>query len=207
MKITKNKLFIVCIIFFIVIFLFYILLQTRKCYVFYDINGVSKSYFTDSQLKELDKSNAILALAIGNVMYIKRNDVSFYIFSLKDFDAFKLHSIKVNYDEKEKIFNYNLLYDMNFENPNFEQKISYKVNNNIISGYKKSVIPPFMNFKYCWIDFYDLFKWKHNKIGNEFAVKLTVEYSLDSQEFRQELNYKVKCEESYPANLLQGLFR
>ena len=200
-KILKIRYFVILL----VILCSYMFLRTRKCYNFYDINGDTKTYFTVSQLKDLDKTDSILALAIGNAMYRKNNDVSFFIFSHQDNKSFKVNSIRVIYDGKEKEFSYNTLYNLNFENLNFKQKVSYNAGDKVFNGYKIAIIPPFMNFQYCWINFYDLFKWKYNKIGCEFDVKLIVNYALDNQQFIQELNYKVKCEESYPVNLLQGL--
>lgn len=202
----KHLLKVRYIIILTLLIIAYLLLRPRKCYDFYDINGDSTTYFTLPQLRELDKTDSILALAVGHVMYLKRNSISFFIFSLKDFNTFELKNITVMYDGKERTYDYNIVYDMNFENPNFEQIISYNVDNRIVHGYKKTIIPPFMNFKYCWINFYDLFKWKHNRIGNEFDVKLIVNYGLDNRQYNQELNYKVRCEKSYPDNLLKTIF-
>lgn len=202
-KMKKTK-YIVLLLLTIV---FYILLRTWKCYTLYDINGDSETYFENIHPENFDIPTPKIALHFGNVMYIKSNSTWFYIFSLNDFKTFKINSIKVIYDGKEKIFKYNISYNLDFENPNLHQKTPYMVGNNIIYGYKKTIIPPFMNFKYCWINFYDLFKWKHKKIGTEFDIRLIVDYSLDNEAFSQELNYKVKCEESYPVNLLQVILQ
>lgn len=194
-------------IFIVIIFIcIYMLLGIRRCYIFNDINGDSTSFFTVPQLKELDKTDSILALSIVNVMNRKSNEIAFFVFSPNDFNTLKINTINVIYDGRKKTFDYNIVYNMNFDNPNFEQIVSYNIDDIIIQGYKKMVIPGFMNFEPCWINFYDLFKWKHHRIGNEFEVKLIVNYGLDNRQYNQELNYKVRCEKSYPDNLLEIIF-
>ena len=182
------------------------LLRIQRCYIFNDINGDSTSFFTVPQLKELDKIDSILALAIVNVMNRKSNEIAFFVFSPNDFNTLQINSISVIYDGRKKTFDYNIIYNMDFDNPNFEQIVSYNIDNTIIQGYKKRVVPGFMNFEPCWINFYDLFKWKHHRIGDKFEVKLIVNYGLDNRQYNQELNYKVRCEKSYPDNLLKSIF-
>ncbi len=195
------------IILIIICVVCFILFRTRKVYEFCDTKGSSTTYFTDEQLKGLDKSDSILAIVPCDVMYIKRNSLSFDIFSLNDFKTFKIKTIKVVYDGREKIFKRNISYDLDFENPNFIETVQYNVEGKIINGYKKTIFAPFMNFKYCWVNFYDLFKWTHPKIGSEFPVKMVAEYSLDNREYVQEMEYIVKCEESYPSHLYKLFLR
>jgi len=190
-------------IFIVIIFIcIYMLLRIQRCY----INGDSTNFFTVPQLKELDKIDSILALAIVNVMNRKSNEIAFFVFSPNDFNTLQINSISVIYDGRKKTFDYNIVYNMDFDNPNFEQIVSYNIDNTIIQGYKKRVVPGFMNFEPCWINFYDLFKWKHHRIGDKFEVKLIVNYGLDNRQYNQELNYRVRCEKSYPDNLLKSIF-
>ena len=191
MKIKQKKVFIIILIILLLTLLF--CPKNKRIYIFNDINGKSTDFFTNTQLKELESRNAILALSIGESMYSKKEIVNFHVFSINNFSIFRPKSFTIIYNGKSKVIDTDIQYNVNINNPNFEREATYELYDKTIKGFEKEIYGGFENFDYCLIDFNDVFR-RGNKNNNEkFYVTINVNYYLDDIEYNQELNYLVEC--------------
>lgn len=185
----------------LMIILIYELFRVRKYYSFENNVYDQKNRFTIEQLMEMNENDAIIGLGFQDIIYLKKYRINICVFSQKNYHSLLIKDIDVIYDENKKTFNYNVLYNMNIDNPNYSEIVTYELDGKIIQGYKKYAVTYLYGENTCWINFYDIFKWKHRKIGDEFNIKLIIHYEVDGFPYTQELNYKVKCCESYPKRL------
>ena len=100
MKLTRRFIFILILLAVFLIILFFA--KNQRIYSFSDVNGEPSDFFTELQLKDLERSNAVLALSIGGILYNKKESINFHIFSKKDFSIFKPKSFVIIYDGKKK---------------------------------------------------------------------------------------------------------
>ncbi len=59
---------------------------------------------------------------------------------------------------------------------------------------------------FCWVNFYNMFKWRHGKLNDKFPVKIICQYSLDEKNYTEEIDYIVECKEAYPSRLYRVFF-
>lgn len=192
------------IIIFTLVLILYILFHTRKQYVIHN-EGISD--FPKSQLYELEQTDAVLNIGQQAVFYVKKNPISFFVFSVEDFFTLTVNDIILRYDNKEKRIKCGKSYPTNTGNPNYEKYLTLDLNEKTIEGYYKFIDPDAFFDKNCfWINFYNLFKWRHWYIGAEFPITIIINYKLDDREYSQELNYTVTCEKDYPSNWFMAFF-
>ena len=199
MKLKRKTIFITL---FVILFIFFCFIpKYQKIYVFDDINGKPADFFTEKQLKDLEKNNAIMALSIGGQLYNRKENVNFHVFSKNNFSTFTVNYFTIQYDEISAKVEKKIRYIANTNNPNFEREKTYNSQGKTIKGFEKEFYGGYENFETCWIDFYSLFKHNHRKINEKFNVTIIVSYYLDDCEYTRELNYIVECIK-IPYNLL-----
>ena len=198
--IREHKIFV-----FILIVIFYILFHIRK---FYFIHNDSIKNFPELHLNELTNTDSVLDIAQSRIAFFKNDRIKFYVFSTRKFKTLTINTIRIIYDGKEKIFDYNIKYNAELNNSDFEKKLSFEYEGKNIQGYYKFFDYDYLTNigKYCWINLYDLFKWKHGYLGAEFPVTIIVNYKLDDRKYTQELNYTITCEKDWPSTWFNSIF-
>ena len=83
---------------------------------------------------------------------------------------------------------------------------NYEVDGINYSGVEKLIFSDFNTKDFCWVNFYNMFKWRHGKLNDKFPVKIVCHYSLDEANYTEEIDYIVECKEAYPSRLYKTFF-
>ena len=191
----------------ICLFLVFSLFKQRKYYVFTCKNTISsKESFAPEQLQSLSHKDSIMDIGASNVMFLKHQSLVFTVFSKTNFRILKIKEIEILYDNKHKIIKKKNVYEPDDSNNNMVIFKDYEVDGIIYTGVEKLIFPTFNTKNFCWVNFYDMFKWRHGKLNDKFPVKIICHYSLDDKDFTEEIDYIVECRESYPSHLYKAFF-
>lgn len=141
--------------------------------------------------------NSFINLSMVNNAIQKETTIWFDVFSTQKFDTITIKSLTVSFDKK------NVKITKKFILKDCEPKYVHYENKKNIGIYKMS----YYGEAYM-INFVRIFKSKRMRKGEEFDVKITVNYLLDDWEYTQDLNYVLKCaeEEQYPPVWYMMLF-
>lgn len=135
-------------------------------------------------------------IAASNVMFIKSQSLVFTVFSKINFKTLKINKIEVIYDNQHKIFKKKNVYEVDDFNKNFVRMKTYNVGNIEYTGFEKLFFPTFNTKNFCWVNFYNMFKWRHGKLNDKFPVKIICQYSLDEKNYTEEIDYIVECKKT-----------
>lgn len=200
----KKKILIYILIIIGISLIVFFFFRSQKLYVFNDINGDPKDFFTENQLKALEKTDSVLALSVMGQTGSQKEIVNFHIFSTCEFSSVKISKLIIMYDGQEKEIIKNIVYKVKTENPNFFRTKTYSLNNQTFQGFQIDIYGGYLDYEICGIDFDRLFIKKHKSLKEKFPVRIVVNYSLDDQEYLQELNYEVE-RVKIPYNLFYAL--
>ncbi len=200
----KKKIIKCILILFGIILIVFFFFRSQKLYVFNNINGELKDFFNEKQLKTLEKKDSVLALSVMGQTGTQKEIVNFHIFSIREFSSVKISKFIIIYDGQEKEIIKNIVYKVKTENPNFFRTKTYSLNNQTLQGFQVDIYGGFLDYEICGIDFNRLFIKKHKSLKEKFPVRIVVNYSLDNQEYSQELNYEVE-RVKVPYNLFYAL--
>lgn len=201
-KVVKRSLLI-----FICLFLVFSLFKQRKYYEFTCINDISmKNIFNSAQINQLSQKDSIMRISVGNVMLVHIQHFGFRIFAKQNFKQVRINQIEILYDNKHKVLKRKNVYEPDDSNKNMVIFKNYEVEGINYSGVEKLIFSDFNTKNFCWVNFYDMFKWRHGKLNDKFPVKIICHYSLDEKNYTEEIDYIVECKEAYPSRLYRVFF-
>lgn len=194
----------------ICLFLVFSLFKQRKYYVFTCKNDIQttswKNEFNSTQINQLSKKDSIMRISVGNIMFVQTQYLGFRIFAKQYFKQVRISHIEILYDNKHKILKKKNVYEPDDSNKNTVFFKDYEVDGIIYTGVEKLIFATFNTKDSCKVNFYDMFKWRHGKLNDKFPVKIICHYSLDDEDFTEEIDYIVECRESYPSHLYKAFF-
>ena len=100
----KKKIIICLLILIGIILIVFFFFRSQKLYVFNDINGDTKDFFIEKQLKALEKKDSVLALSVMGQTGTQEEIVNFHIFSTREFSSVKISKFIIIYDGQFKVW-------------------------------------------------------------------------------------------------------
>lgn len=186
----------------ICLFLVFSLFEQRKYYEFTCKNDTSmKNIFNSTQINQLSKKDSIMRVSVGNVIFLKTQHLGFRIFAKQNFRQVRINQLEILYDNKHRILKKHNVYEPDDSNKNRVIFKNYEVDGINYSGVEKLIFSDFNTKDFCWVNFYNMFKWRHGKVNDKFPVKIVFHYSLDEENYTEEIDYIVECKEAYPSRL------
>lgn len=193
---------ILAMLIFLILDLFLSLSTVKKEFAFNLLLDKKTQGFTEDMLSNLSEDNdsEISLIISAPPINSKKNWVHFTIFSTKPFYNFKLDSLKIIYNDKQKDISKKL------EVKEESKSVQYDFNEKVINGYELWFFGNYeKNYK---VNFYKIFKKENYDFNDEFNVQFLVDYSLDERKYSKKLDYVVECVEApqYPPNWYMMLF-